>query len=81
MRRPLAWRALQLRGEALHGENARIYTLPDDDIDVVVAAGGPEAAELAGRVGDGLDRRPHQIAELTQAYRRRRRCRARGTGR
>jgi G6PDH family F420-dependent oxidoreductase len=47
--------------------DARIYTLPDDDIDVVVAAGGPEAAELGGRVGDGLvattpDR------ELTQAY-------------
>ena len=34
--------------------DARIYTLPDDEIEVVVAAGGPEAAELAGRVGDGL---------------------------
>jgi coenzyme F420-dependent glucose-6-phosphate dehydrogenase len=34
--------------------DARIYTLPDVDIDVVVAAGGPEAAGLAGRVGDGL---------------------------
>jgi G6PDH family F420-dependent oxidoreductase len=34
--------------------DARIYTLPDDEIEVVVAAGGPEASELAGRVGDGL---------------------------
>ena len=35
-------------------ENARIYTLPDEPIDVMIAAGGTEAAELAGRIGDGL---------------------------
>jgi G6PDH family F420-dependent oxidoreductase len=35
-------------------ENARIYTLPEEPIDVMVAAGGPAAAELAGRIGDGL---------------------------
>lgn len=35
-------------------DNARIYTLPAEDIDVVVAAGGSEAAELAGEIGDGL---------------------------
>ena len=35
-------------------ENARIYTLPEEPIDVLVAAGGIEAAELAGRIGDGL---------------------------
>ena len=35
-------------------ENARLYTLPDEPIEVVVAAGGPEAAELAGELGDGL---------------------------
>ena len=35
-------------------ENARVYTLPDEPIEVAVAAGGPEAAELAGRVGDAL---------------------------
>jgi coenzyme F420-dependent glucose-6-phosphate dehydrogenase len=35
-------------------ENARIYTLPDEPIPVMVAAGGPEAGELAGRIGDGL---------------------------
>jgi G6PDH family F420-dependent oxidoreductase len=35
-------------------ENARLYTLPDEEIEVMVAAGGPEAAELAGRLGDGL---------------------------
>jgi coenzyme F420-dependent glucose-6-phosphate dehydrogenase len=35
-------------------ENARIYTLPDEPPPVIVAAGGSQAAELAGRIGDGL---------------------------
>jgi G6PDH family F420-dependent oxidoreductase len=35
-------------------ENARLYTLPEAPPPIVVAAGGPKAAELAGRIGDGL---------------------------
>ena len=35
-------------------ENARIYTLPDALPPIVVSATGPEAATVAGRVGDGL---------------------------
>lgn len=35
-------------------ENARIYTLPEETPPILVAAAGPEAAELAGRIGDGL---------------------------
>lgn len=35
-------------------DNARVYTTPPEDIAVVVAAGGPEAAELAADIGDGL---------------------------
>ncbi|MPZ22692.1 MAG: TIGR03557 family F420-dependent LLM class oxidoreductase [Dehalococcoidia bacterium] len=35
-------------------ENARIYTLPESPPPVVVAASGPESAELAGRVGDAF---------------------------
>jgi coenzyme F420-dependent glucose-6-phosphate dehydrogenase len=35
-------------------ENARIYTLPEEPIPVMVAAAGPQAAELAARIGDGL---------------------------
>ena len=42
------------RGPHYTVENARLYTLPDEPIEVMVAAGGPEAAELAGEVGDGL---------------------------
>ena len=35
-------------------ENARIYTVPDEPPPIAVAAGGPEAAALAGRIGDAL---------------------------
>jgi coenzyme F420-dependent glucose-6-phosphate dehydrogenase len=35
-------------------EEARIYTLPDQPPPIYVAASQPQAAELAGRVGDGL---------------------------
>lgn len=35
-------------------ENARIYTLPDELPPIMIAAGGPESAEIAGRIGDGL---------------------------
>ncbi len=35
-------------------DNARIYTLPDAPPSILVAAGGEEAARLAGRIGDGL---------------------------
>ena len=41
-------------GEFYEVENARLYTLPDEPIDVMVAAGGPRAAKLAGEIGDGL---------------------------
>lgn len=35
-------------------ENARLYTLPDEPVQVMIGASGPKAAELAGRLGDGL---------------------------
>jgi G6PDH family F420-dependent oxidoreductase len=35
-------------------ENARVYDVPDQLPPIHVAASGPRAAELAGRVGDGL---------------------------
>jgi coenzyme F420-dependent glucose-6-phosphate dehydrogenase len=35
-------------------EGARLYSMPKDPPPILVAAGGPRAAELAGRVGDGL---------------------------
>ena len=52
----LLWRGelTTFEGKHYRVENARLYTLPEDPIEVVVAAGGPEAAELAARIGDGL---------------------------
>src|SRR5918996_3866961 len=35
-------------------ENARLYTLPEEPPPILVAASGPRAAELAGRIGDGF---------------------------
>lgn len=35
-------------------ENARVYDLPHPLPPIFVAAGGPKAADLAGRIGDGL---------------------------
>ena len=42
------------RGRYYTVENARLYTVPDETIDVMVAAGGAKSAELAGRIGDGF---------------------------
>jgi G6PDH family F420-dependent oxidoreductase len=35
-------------------ENARIYSLPDELPPILVAAAGPRATELAGKIGDGF---------------------------
>jgi coenzyme F420-dependent glucose-6-phosphate dehydrogenase len=42
------------KGKYYQAEDARLYTLPDEPIQVMVAAAGPEAAKLAGSVGDGI---------------------------
>lgn len=42
------------RGRYYTVENARIYSLPDEPPPIIVAASGEKAAELAGRLGDGL---------------------------
>jgi coenzyme F420-dependent glucose-6-phosphate dehydrogenase len=42
------------RGKHYTVENLRIFDLPDERVDVAVAAMQPKAAELAGRVGDAL---------------------------
>lgn len=49
-------------------ENARIYTLPEEPVQVMIAASGPKAAALAGRIGDGFintspDREPIEAYE------------------
>jgi len=54
-------------GEYYVVDNARIYTLPEEPIEVVVAAAKPGAVELAARIGDGLvSTAPER--ELVQGY-------------
>jgi coenzyme F420-dependent glucose-6-phosphate dehydrogenase len=52
----LLWKGGQRSHHGAHYtvENARIYTLPDELPPIMVAAAGPKAAKLAGRIGDGL---------------------------
>jgi coenzyme F420-dependent glucose-6-phosphate dehydrogenase len=42
------------RGKHYVVENARLYTLPDEPVQIAVAAAKEHAAELAGRVGDAF---------------------------
>ena len=42
------------RGKHYTVDHARLYTLPDEPPPIIVAAGAPKAARLAGRVADGL---------------------------
>ena len=42
------------RGKHYTVENARLYTLLEEPPQIMVAASGSRAAELAGRIGDGL---------------------------
>jgi F420-dependent oxidoreductase, G6PDH family len=56
------------RGEHYLVENARLYTLPQQPPRIMVAAGGPESAEVAGKFGEGLIvTGPH--AETLDAFR------------
>jgi G6PDH family F420-dependent oxidoreductase len=50
------WRGelVEHRGRHYTVENARIYTVPDTPPPIIVAASGPQAAALAGRIGDGF---------------------------
>ena len=49
------WRGGQISHRGRHYTvNARIYTLPEEPIEINIAAGGAESAELAGRSGGGI---------------------------
>jgi len=55
------------RGQHFTVENARLYTLPDQPPPLYMAASGPEAAEVAGRIADGLITTAPE-AKLVQAF-------------
>ena len=57
-----------LRGEHLELAEARLFDLPDEPPEILIAAGGPLAARLAGEAADGLiATEPRR--ELVSAYR------------
>ena len=56
------------RGRHYTVDHARIYTLPEEPIPIAVAAAKPQAAELAGRLGEGFVT-TDPSAELLEAYR------------
>ena len=54
MRRLWTEERVSYEGEYYRTENATIYDRPDEPVPMYVAAAGPTAARLAGRVGDGF---------------------------
>jgi len=44
---------VSFHGEHYEVQDARIYTLPNDPVPIYVSGFGPQATELAGRIGDG----------------------------
>src|SRR5690349_4230407 len=54
MRRLWTGEFVTFHGQHYTVENARIYTRPDEPPPVYVSGFGPNAAELAGRIGDGF---------------------------
>ena len=57
------------RGRLLHRRERAIYTLPEEPIEIMVAAGGAESAAVAGRIGDGIIATSPE-SELLRAYAR-----------
>jgi coenzyme F420-dependent glucose-6-phosphate dehydrogenase len=67
MRELWTGRRVNFKGTHYITENARLYTRPEDPIDVIVAASGAKASALAGKIGDGLvSVAPHE--EVLQAF-------------
>jgi coenzyme F420-dependent glucose-6-phosphate dehydrogenase len=47
-------RKVRHHGEYFTAENARVFSRPESPPPIIVAAGAPHSAELAGRIGDAL---------------------------
>lgn len=64
----LAGKLANYHGDYFRLDHARLFDRPDRKPPIVVAAGGPEAARLAARKGDGLIATEPR-ADLVEAYR------------
>ena len=71
MRRLWTEERVTFEGEYYRTERATVYDRPDEPVPVFVAASGPLAAKLAGRVGDGFictsGKQPELYRELLDA--------------
>jgi coenzyme F420-dependent glucose-6-phosphate dehydrogenase len=71
MRKLWTQERVDFAGEYYRAERATIYDRPDRPVPIYVAASGPLAAKLAGRVGDGFictsGKRPELYEELVAA--------------
>ncbi|MFI6986327.1 TIGR03557 family F420-dependent LLM class oxidoreductase [Embleya sp. NPDC050154] len=54
MRKLFTGRLINHRGRHYTVDNARLYTAPEAPLPIYVSGFGPNAAELAGRIGDGF---------------------------
>lgn len=54
IRRLLTGEQISHHGKHYTVENARLYTVPDEPVPIDVSAFGPQPAEVAARIGDGL---------------------------
>jgi len=54
MRKLFTGDTVEYRGEHYEVDNARLFDPPTSDLPLVVSGFGPEAAALAGRIGDGF---------------------------
>jgi G6PDH family F420-dependent oxidoreductase len=61
-------REISHHGAHYEVQEARIYTCPDKPVPIYVSGFGPQATELAGRIGDG-DSTAMPDAELVKAFR------------
>ena len=71
MRRLWTEERVTFEGEYYRTEKATIYDRPDEPVPIFIAASGPLAAKLAGRVGDGFivtsGKKPELYEELIAA--------------
>ena len=79
MRRLWTEERVTFEGEYYRTERATIYDRPDEPVPIYVAASGPLAAKLAGRVGDGFIMHERQGARALRGAAARRSRRARAT--
>ncbi|NUP31128.1 MAG: TIGR03557 family F420-dependent LLM class oxidoreductase [Streptomycetaceae bacterium] len=54
MRRLFTGKTVTHRGRHYTVDNARLYTVPQNDVPIYVSAFGPQSLDLAARIGDGL---------------------------